>query len=131
MTFVGVTPGRFPAKMRALRAHPGPPPQASLWATFPTLEISGQVPRVPGVVSVELVDRPATPRTARFPVAHTSRQVSHPRRGREAREELGTWDRAGGLASVPRRVQWAPGGRDPRPWMVLPWGVGPVHSLDG
>ena len=45
-----------------------------------TLEISCQVHRVPEVVSGKTEALPATQRTARFPVDHTSQQFSHPRR---------------------------------------------------
>ena len=48
----------------------------------PPLEISGQVHRVPGPVSELREALTATQRTARFPVDHTSQQLSHPRRGR-------------------------------------------------
>ena len=66
----------------AAQAQAGPPPQASLRATCPALEISGQVHRVPGLVSELTEALPATQRTVRFPVDHTSQQPSHPRRGR-------------------------------------------------
>ena len=56
-----------------------PPPQASLGATCPTLEISGHVLRVPVLVSGELEALPAPQRTAPFPVDHTSQQLSNPR----------------------------------------------------
>ena len=55
-----------------------PPPHASLPATGPTLETSGQVHRIPGVVSGETEAFPATQRTARFPVDHTIQQLCHP-----------------------------------------------------
>ena len=66
----------------AAQAQAGPTPRASLRATCPPLEISGQVHRVPGLVSELTEALPATQRTARFPVDHTSQQLSHPRRGR-------------------------------------------------
>ena len=73
MAVVRGAAGGFQAERRG-RAGAGqaPPPEASLWATCPTLEISGQVPRVPGGVSVELHAGPATQRTGRFPVAQAS-----------------------------------------------------------
>ena len=64
----------------AAQAQAGPTPRASLRATCPPLEISGQVHRVPGLVSELTEALPATQRTARFPVDHTSQQFSHPRR---------------------------------------------------
>ena len=75
------------------RRRQAPPPQASLGATCPTLEISGQVHRVPRLVSRELEALPATQRTPSFPVDHTSHQVFPPnaRTGRVPREDLRTW----------------------------------------
>ena len=64
------------------RRKQAPPPQASLRATCPALEISGQVHTVPGLVSELTEALPATQRTVRFPVDHTCQQLSHPRRGR-------------------------------------------------
>ena len=55
-----------------------PPAQASLGATHPTHEISGQVPRVPGLVSGDLEALPATHGTARFPLHPTSQPFSLP-----------------------------------------------------
>ena len=82
MAFVRARAGWFPAKMRTPHAHPGLPttslPQASLGATRPTLEISGQVPRVPGLVTRETEALPATQRTTHFPVGHTSQQSPTP-----------------------------------------------------
>ena len=72
------------------RRTQSPPLQASLGAICPTLELSGQVPRVPGVLSGETEALPAIQRTALFPFDHTSQQLSHPRRGRMPREDLGT-----------------------------------------
>ena len=66
----------------AAQAQAGPTPRASLRATCPPLEISGQVHRVPGLVSELTEALPATQRTARFPVDHTGQPVSHPARGR-------------------------------------------------
>ena len=93
MAFVGGSAGWFRAKMRARAgavAGQAPQPEASPGATCPTLEISGQVHRFPGVVSVEVDARPAPWKTALFPIDHTPQQVSHPRRGRVPRVELGT-----------------------------------------
>ena len=65
-------------------------PQACLRATGPTLEISCQVHRVPGVLSGETEVLPATQRTPRFLLHPTSQQLSNPGRGRVPREDLGT-----------------------------------------
>ena len=67
-----------------------PPTRAPLRARGPTLDTSGQVHRIPGVVSGETEAFPATQRTARFPLDHTSQHLCHPRRGRVPREHLGT-----------------------------------------
>ena len=64
------------------RLGAGTPTRASLGATCPTLQVSGPVHRVPGVVSVEREDLPATQGTAPFPVDHTSQLLSHTRRGK-------------------------------------------------
>ena len=74
---------------------------------------------------------PATQRTLRFPVDHTSQQVSHTRRRRVPREDLGTWGRGGGLATVPRPVEWAWVGGTDAQGRVLPWGLRPVPRLGG
>ena len=83
MAFVRAAAGRFRAKTRdpAGRGQAAPP-QASLGATGPTLDISGLLHRVPGVVSVELEALPATQRSVPFPVDHTCQRVSHPGTGR-------------------------------------------------
>ena len=101
----------------ARQAQGRPPPEASLGATCPTLEISSQVHRVPGVVSVELHPLPAPRRPERFPMNHTSRQVSHPRKGTLPREELGTRGLQGGPATVPRQVEQARATLES--WMLL------------
>ena len=67
-----------------------PSSQACLRATGPTLEISCQVHRVPGVVSGETEVLPATQRTPRFLLDPTSQQLSNPGKGRVPREDLGT-----------------------------------------
>ena len=67
-----------------------PSPQACLRATGPTLEISCQVHRVPGVVSGETEVLPATQRTPRFLLDPTSQQLSNRGRGSVPREDLGT-----------------------------------------
>ena len=82
-------------------------------------------------MSVELDIRPATQRTVRFPVDHTSQQISNPRRGRVAREELGTWGRDGGLAMVLHRVERAQAGWTNAHRLVLLWGVRPAPCLGG
>ena len=67
-----------------------PPTTSAPRARGPTRETSGRVHRIPGVVSGETEAFPATQRTARFPVDHTSQHLCHPRRGRVPREHLGT-----------------------------------------
>ena len=49
--------------VRLGRRRAGPPPQASFRATHPTLEISGQLLRVHGLLSGDLEALPATHRT--------------------------------------------------------------------
>ena len=107
--------------------------EASLREKCPTLEISGQVHRVPGTLAVEMDAGPLTRSTARFPGDHTSRQVSHPhpRRGREPREDLGTWGRGGGPATVLSQVEWARAGATHGHGRVLPWGLRPAPRLCG
>ena len=87
MAFVWDTASWFWVDLRcgagARQAFPG--------ATCPTLEISGQVHSVPGVVTFELHAGPATQRTVPFPKGYSSQQVSHPCRGRVSGEELGSW----------------------------------------
>ena len=58
-------------------------------------------------MSLELDALPATQRTACFSVNHTSRQVSHPRKGTVPREELGTRGLHRGPATVPRQMERA------------------------
>ena len=70
----------FRPRPGAAHAHEGPQPQAALRATGPTLGISCPVNRVPGVVSGEREALRATQKTASFPVEHTSRQLSRPRK---------------------------------------------------
>ena len=91
MAFVRATAASIWAKMWD-QAGTGQalPTEASLGAMCPTLEISGQVHRVPGTVSMELDAFPPTQSTAPFPEDHTSEQVCQPRRGRVPRGELGT-----------------------------------------
>ena len=122
----------FRAKMPGpAGAGQAPPPKAYLGVTCPTLNISGQVHRVPGIVSVELEALPATQRTACFPVDHTSQQVSHPRRGRVPREDLGTWGQGGVLATVLGQVERAWAGGTHAHGRVLLRGVRPVPLLGG
>ena len=53
--FVKAMASWFPAKTRGpAGSGKAPPPEASIEAKFPTLDISGQVDRVAGVISVEL-----------------------------------------------------------------------------
>ena len=108
-----------------------PPPQASLRATGPTLETSGQVHRIPGVVSGETEAFPATQRTARFPVDHTIQQLCHPRTGRVPREDLRTWGLGGGPAKVPRQVERVWAGRTIALGPVLLWCLRPGPSPGG
>ena len=123
MASVQVAAGWFRAKTWGGQAQGRPPPTTSLpGATCPTLEISGQVHRVPGLGWGELEVLPATQRTERFPVDATSQQVSHRRRGRVPREDLGTWGRGGGPAKLPCQVEQARRrGTNANGW-VLPWG---------
>ena len=53
------------------------PPQASLGSRYPTLEISGEVHRVPYVLSMELDPLPVNRKTVLFSLTHTFRQVCH------------------------------------------------------
>ena len=79
---------------------------------------------------MELDPLPATQRTAHFPLNHTSRQVSHPRKGRAPREELGTRGLHGeGAAKVPRHVERNSEGGNHAQERVLSWGVMPVLTL--
>ena len=107
----------------------GPPPHASLRATGPTRETSGQVHRIPGVVSGETEAFPATQRTARFPVDHTIQQLCHPRTGRVPGEDLRTWGLGGGPAKVPRQVERVWAGRTIALGPVLLWCLRPGPSL--
>ena len=98
-----------------------PPPGAFLWATCPTLELNGQLTRVPLGVSVELHAGPATQSNPSFPVAHLFQQVSHPHRGRIPRDDLGSWG-LGGVQPWFRAWESGPGIRDPRPRTGSPLG---------
>ena len=69
--------GGFGPRGGAAQAQAGPTPRASLRATCPPLEISGQVHRVPGLVSELTEALPATHRTPRFP-PWTTRPSSSP-----------------------------------------------------
>ena len=108
-----------------------PPTQAPLRARGPTLETSGQVHRIPGVVSRETQAFPATQRTARFPVDHTIQQLCHPRTGRVPREDLRTWGLGGGPAKVPRQVERVWAGRTIALGPVLLWCLRPGPSPGG
>ena len=80
MAFVPAAAGSFRAQTWGC-ACAGRTPNTSLPPGMgSTLEISCQVHRVPEVVSGKTEALPATQRTARFPVDHTSQQFSHPRR---------------------------------------------------
>ena len=127
MASIRATASSFQAKMQGLAgAWPSLPPEASLWATCPTLEISCQVHKVPGTVSVELDAFPAVQRTARFPGDHTAEQVSHPGKGGVHREEPGPWGQDREPATVPCQVErvWVGGTHAHGP--LLPWGVRPA-----
>ena len=87
-------PQAFPTEASPERTLP------SLGQPSPTPESSGQDHRVPVTVSMELDTFPAVQRTMRFPGDHTSQQVSHPRKGRVPREELGTRGPNGVWATV-------------------------------
>ena len=104
----------FRPRRGAAHAQEGPQPQAALRATGPTLGISCPVNRVPGVVSGEREALRATQKTASFPVEHTSRQLSRPRKA-ECPEKTGAPGAGKG-----GRQGFAPGGaspieRNPRP----------------
>ena len=91
MAFVRAKASSLGAKMwDPAVTGPALPPEASLGAMCPTLEISGQVHRVPGVMSVELDIFPAVRRTPHFPGDPPSEQVSQPCKGRGPRQEPGT-----------------------------------------
>ena len=131
MAFVRAMAGRFPALTPGL-AGPGQaaPQEASLGATSPTLDISGQVHRVPRVVSMELeaLPQPRGPRV--FPWLTLPTPSPTPQR-KTAREELGTWGQDGVLATVPRQVEWARAGGTQAHGCVLLWGLRPVPRLGG
>ena len=83
MAFVRAAAGWFTGQEAGPRRRKYAPPPASIPpGNVPPLEISGQVHRVPGLVSELTEALPAIPRTMCFPVDHTSRKLSHPRRGR-------------------------------------------------
>ena len=123
-------PGRGARTRGRAGAGQAPPPQASLGATCPTLEIPGQIHGVPGLVSGQLEALPAAQRTTtRFPEDHTSQWVSHRSRGRVPREDLGTWGRGGGTATVPHQVEQTRAGRTPLD--LFSWGdsgLGPAWA---
>ena len=78
MAFVRAAAGWFSGQEAGPRRRKqAPPPQASLRATCPALEISGQVHRVPGLLSELREALPATHRTKRFP-PWTTRPSSSP-----------------------------------------------------
>ena len=72
---------------------------------------------------------PATQRTTGFPVDHTSQQLSHPRRGRVPREDLGTWEPGRGPATVQRQVDRARVEETHAQVWVLPVGLWPGPLL--
>ena len=128
MAFVRDETGWIRAKMSG---QGRPLPQAYLGAMCPTLEIPGQIHGVPGIVSGQLEALPAAQRTARFPEDHTSQWVSHPGRSRVPREDLGTWGRDGGPATVLRQVERARAGGTQAHGPVLLWGLKPRPGLGG
>ena len=126
MAFVGAGAGWFRVNTRGRPAHPGARPQASLGATCPTLEISGQVPSVldssPCKRKASLP--PGGPRI--FPWARLPSSSTAPT---EAQCSGRTWGPEGvsgsGLGSEP--CGGGLGRRDPRPGKGSPEGtqVGP------
>ena len=64
--------GGFGPRGGAAQAQAGSPTASLPRTTCPAFEISGQVPRVPGLVSRETEALPATQRTTRFLVDYTS-----------------------------------------------------------
>ena len=126
MAFVGAGAGWFRVNTRGRPAHPGARPQASLGATCPTLEISGQVPSVldssPCKRKASLP--PGGPRI--FPWARLPSSSTAPT---EAQCSGRTWGPEGvsgsGLGSEP--CGGGLGRRDPRPGKGSPGGtqVGP------
>ena len=130
--FVRAAAGWFPPKTQGRAGAGQAPPTTSLpRGNVTTLEISGQVHRVPGLVSGELEALQATPRTARSHVDHTSQQVSHPRRGRAPTEDLGTWGPSGGPDTVRRQLQQARVGGTLTHGRVNPRGLRPAPHLGG
>ena len=112
----------------AAHAQEGPQPQAALRATGPTLGKARPVNRVPGVLSGEREALRATQKTASFPVEHTSRQLSHPRKA-ECPEKTGAPGAGAG-----GRQGFAPGGaspieRNPRPPTGSAGGLRPEPCL--
>ena len=113
------------------RAGQVPPAPASLRATHPTHEITGQVPRVPELVTRETEALPATQRTVCFPLAHTSHQLSQPPQRQSAPGILGDrglWPGVG-HGSPPGGVAQAGGTHAHRG--VLPWGLRDEPCLGG
>ena len=88
MSFIRVEAGWFRAQIWSLSsAGQAPPPEASHWGPVLHPGDTGQVLRVPGVMSGDLETLHAPQRAVGFPVDHASRQVSHPLRGRVSRGE--------------------------------------------
>ena len=118
----------FRPRRGAAHAREGPQPQAALRATGPTLGKACPVNRVPGVLSGEREALRATQKTASFPVEHTSRQLSHPRKA-ECPEKTGAPGAGKG-----GRQGFAPGGaspieRNPRPPTGSAGGLRPEPCL--
>ena len=118
----------FRPRRGAAHAREGPQPQAALRATGPTLGKACPVNRVPGVLSGEREALRATQKTASFPVEHTSRQLSHPRKA-ECPEKTGAPGAGAG-----GRQGFAPGGaspieRNPRPPTGSAGGLRPEPCL--
>ena len=123
MAFLRAATGQFRAKTRyPAGSGQAAPPEASLGAMGPTLDISGLLHRVPGVVSVELGALPATQRSDPFPVDPTCQPVSHPARGRVPGKNQGP---GAGNRGRPRfRARWGgPGEAGPTPWDPVSRGV--------
>ena len=68
---------------------------------------------------------PCTALDRDFPADNPFQQVSHPRRGRLPREDLGTWGLDGWPARVPHQMEMDRAGGSQAPGGVLPWVLSP------
>ena len=131
MAFVGAAPGWFRSKTAAGQGQGRPPLQKPpLGKRDPPLRYQvgftgslGCCPRN-GSPPCHPEDR-AFSRGPHLPAA-----LPPPQR-QSAREELGTWSRVGGPATVPCWVEWARASGTHTHGRVLPWGVRPALCLCG